>query len=257
MAQYKVDDIVGDVRLVLDQNQTSEAMPEFCDIDTSDLDDVIRSKIADAATLIVSSAPVHKLGGGKDLVSKYIKTTKVRTSDYTWYVIIPLPSDYLRLLYVKCEDWNKAVSEGITTEDPQYALQRSRVESVRGNAERPIVVLAPLTMTIEDPTFKGNGKCLECYSTTQPSKKPSIKYIAKPAIYEVSDGDDSTTEQIEIPTELYRSVVYATGYLTATAFGSETQATMLISVAKDLADINEKIQAPVIPQQVEQQQEEE
>lgn len=255
MAQYEVEDIVGDVRLVLDQNQTSEAMSEFGDIDTSDLDDVIRSKIEDAAQLIVSSAPVHKLGGGKDMSLKYIKATQVRTSDYTWYVIIPLPADYLRLLYVKCEDWNKAVSEGITTEDPQYALQRSRVESVRGNAERPVVVLAPLTMTIEDPTFKGNGKCLECYSTTQPSKKPSIKYIAKPAIYEVGN-DDETIEAIDIPTELYRSVVYATGYLTATAFGSETQATMLISVAKDLADINEKIQAPVIPQQVEQQQEE-
>lgn len=255
MAQYKVEDIVGDVRLVLDQNQTSEAMSGFGDIDTSDLDDVIRSKIEDAAQLIVSSAPIHKLDGGKDMNLKYIQNSKVRSSDYTWYVVIPLPADYLRLLYVKCDDWNKAVSEGITTEDPQYALQRSRVESVRGNAERPVVVLAPLTMTIEDKAFQGNGKCLECYSTTQPSKKPSVKYIAKPAIYKVVIGDD-TTEEIDIPTELYRSVVYATGYLTATAFGSETQATMLISVAKDLADINEKIQAPVIPQQVEQQQEE-
>lgn len=249
MAKYKVDDIVGDVRLCLDQNQTSEAMESFGDIDTSDLDDVIRSKIEDAATLIVSSAPIHKLGGGKDLDLKYIQNKKVRSSDYTWYVVIPLPADYLRLLYIKCDDWNKAVSEGITTEDPQYALQRSRVESVRGNAERPVVVLAPLTITIEDKAFQGNGKCLECYSTTQPSKKPSVKYIAKPAI--------TASEEIEIPTELYRSVVYAIGYLTATAFGSETQAPMLLSVAKDLADINERIQAPVIPQQqVEQQQEE-
>lgn len=255
MAQYEVENIVGDVRLVLDQNQTSEAMSEFDDIDTSDLDDVIRSKIEDAAQLIVSSAPIHKLGGGKDLSLKYIQNKKVRSSDYTWYVVIPLPADYLRLLYVKCDDWNTAVSEGITTEDPQYALQRSRVESVRGNAERPVVVLAPLTMTIEDPAFQGNGKCLECYSTTQPSKKPSAKYIAKPAIFKVTIGDE-TTEEIQIPTELYRSVVYATGYLTATAFGSESQAAMLLSVAKDLADINEQIQTPVIPQQVEQQQDE-
>lgn len=245
---------------MLDQNQTSEAMSDFGDIDTSDLDDVIRSKIEDAATLIVSSAPIHKLGSGSTLDTEKIQYEKVISTTLVFNAIIPLPQDYLRLLYVKFDDWNKAVSNGITTEDPEYALQRSRFFGVRGNPERPVVALAPLTIDIEG--FSGNGKCLECYSTYDDTIKPTAKYIKKPAIYkktdsEQTDGEETTTEElIDIPEELYRSVVYATGYLTATAFGSETQATMLLSVAKDLADINERIQVPVIPQQVEQQQEE-
>lgn len=61
---YKVDDIMRDVRVCLDQNMTSEQLLQTGDIDTLSLDDIVRSKILDAVVRVHTVAPPHLLEAG-------------------------------------------------------------------------------------------------------------------------------------------------------------------------------------------------
>ena len=49
---YSVSELKKDIRIVLDQNMTSEQLFESGDIDTLSLEEIIESKIVDAARLV-------------------------------------------------------------------------------------------------------------------------------------------------------------------------------------------------------------
>ena len=64
MAAYKVDELVKEIKVALDENVTSEALIELGDTDTLSLDEIIRSKIEPAAKTIEANAPYYLLDGG-------------------------------------------------------------------------------------------------------------------------------------------------------------------------------------------------
>lgn len=238
MTDYLVSDIVRDVRIAIDQNQDAESMENFGDVDTLDLSNLIKDKIEDAAKLIMKAAPLHMIGKGVNPNNLEILYEKVYEGDSQCYAVVKLPKDYMRCVTFRMEDWLLPItgSDIITPESPEYALQRSRVVGVRGNKERPVLALVPYVAdaTEEDKT----EYCYEAYSTDD-KKQCDFTYLPIPTI---------SKDKISLPSRLYRAVVYAIAYLTVLALNAQAQASVMLSTAKQLAEIQDSV--PRVQQQV-------
>lgn len=242
MNDYQVSDIVRDVRIAIDQNQDAKSMENFGDVDTLDLFNLIKDKIEDAAKLIMKAAPLHMIGKGVKPNNLEILYEKVYEGDSQCYAVVKLPADYMRCVTFRMEDWLLPItgSDIITPESPEYALQRSRVVGVRGNKERPVLVLVPY---VADATKKETEEdkteyCYEAYSTDD-KKQCYFTYLPIPTI---------SKDKISLPSRLYRAVVYAIAYLTALALNAQAQASVMLSTAKQLAEIQDSV--PRVQQQV-------
>lgn len=236
MTNYQVEDIVKDVRVAIDQNSQQTDLARWGDVDTLTLSDIIRSKIEDAAKFIESNAPTNLLEG---LTSdEKVTHTKLNDSDTNYVVTAKCPTDYMRLLLFSVDDWAHPVSEAIDASSPLYAFQRMKVEAVRGNPEAPVVAIVQ---------HHEDGLVLEGYSTAKNSSTVKVIYVPQPGI---SGG------KISLPSKLYRAIVYATAYLTSVAYGDQSKAAMLLSVAKGLAHISEMPATAAYVPQTQQEEEE-
>ena len=210
---YSVDDLKSAIRVALDQNMTSDQLFETEDIDTLSLDEIIESKIADAARIVENEAPQHRLEGGEPFGDSVVWDS--RQGYGPGYVI--LPDDFLRLVSFKMSDWDIAVTTPITADDPLYFAQRSRFPGVRGNPQAPVVAI----------TTRPVGTVLEFFSCTAgPGTNVAwARYIPIPKI---------TAGQIPISSPLRDAVVYYAASMVAELIGQADLAVRLQNTAKDL-----------------------
>ena len=241
MKDYDVSNIISDVRIAIDQNTNDTELSEFGDVDTLELADVVKSKIVDAAWMIESAAPVYMCADGVIASNPTVTKDQVYETDESYYAVVGIKDDFLRLVTFKMSDWTRPVSNPITTDDPDYAVQKSRVEGVRGNQERPVLVMIP---SDDAPMTGNNGNVFEAYSTSYDSTA-SYRYVPIPKI---------KNDKISLCDRLYKAVVYATAYLTALAYNADTQAERLLSIARSLAEIDTGTYQPQIQQQIQPQQ---
>lgn len=147
MTVYSVEDVTKAVRIALDQNGASEALVQFGDVDTLQLNDIIKSKIVEGIKRVHSQAPAHLLDGGYNFgTSIYWK------NNGTGWVL--LPEDFMRLVVFEMNDWERAVFDALSIENEEYKKQSSRFKGVMGNPQKPICVLS----------FRAEGRVLEFYS---------------------------------------------------------------------------------------------
>lgn len=214
--KFKVDDILKDVRVILDENEVDTALIDEGDVDTLTLNDLIRSKIEDSVRAVVTVAPLYLLDVGEDFPDQTISWDGAVGMGYGW---IPLPDNYLRLSYFKMSDWLVPVVTAISDIDPLYPLQKSKFAGVRGNTHRPICAV----------TIKDGKRVLEFYSCLGGMEVTiaGAKYHPLPRI-EVEQG----AEVIEISEKIYVSVKYYIAGMVAMAYKDE-QATTLITQATD------------------------
>jgi len=210
---YLVADIQRDVRIALDYNPTSEALLETEDIDTLTLEEVIASKVEDAARLVTLAAPQHLLEGGEPFGDSVSWDSEPGYGPGR----IALPDDFLRLVSFKMSDWDMAVTSAITEDDAAYPMQRSRYPGLRGNPQKPVVAI--VTQPI--------GQVLEFFSCTA---GPDVyvkraRYIPIPKI---------VGGYIPLSPKLRPAVVYYTAYLVAQATQQADLAATLLSTANDL-----------------------
>lgn len=200
---YKVDDIMRDVRVCLDQNMTSEQLLQTGDIDTLSLDDIVRSKILEAVVRVHTVAPAHLLEAGHNFGDAIFWGDL----ESGWVL---LPHDFLRLIVFEMSDWERAVFNAITPEAPEYALQRQRVKALRGTAQRPVCVL----------TTRPEGRALEFYSC-----KSEDAYVRRGQYlpYPVIDDEGG----IDISERCYTAVVYAVASLVSLTLGEADKASAL------------------------------
>jgi len=85
-----------------------------------------------------------------DIVS-YPPVGSVAYDEFTGYV--PLPSDFLKLVSFKMENWSRSVTEAISENDPRY--KRQAYKETRGKFTKPVAVYR---------TKYGVGKVLDYYS---------------------------------------------------------------------------------------------
>lgn len=216
---YSVKDLIEGAKVCLDENVSSEALTGLDDIDTLKLDEIIRSKVEDAARLVEEGAAHWLLDG--DVLSGPITWETGRTSMVGGH--IALDSTFLRLLTFKMSDWSRPVIEAITEESPLYELQASRYGGVRGNPEQPVVAI----------THGENGLQLEFYSCMNTSATISrAKYVKLPVIHTVNSRD-----MINICSRLVSAITYRIASMTADSVGESALSQVLLAKSNELAGI--------------------
>lgn len=205
---YEVKDILRDVRIAIDENKTNEQLIEDEDIDTLMLDDIIRSKIVEAVQRVHADAPNYLLEGGHN----FGDAVYWREMESGWVL---LPQDFMRLVVFEMDDWEQAVYQAISTDDPEYEKQRSRFKGIRGTAQRPVCAIA----------IRPEGKVLEFYSCKSTNAQVSrAVYIPYPTI----DEDNG----VDISERCYMAVVYTIGALVYTTLGEADKASNFLETAK-------------------------
>lgn len=207
---YKIQEIMRDVRICIDQNMMSEQLFMERDIDTLSMDDIIRSKIVDAVRRVVTVAPTNLLDGG----SSFGDTVFWRDQGSGW---ILLPDDFLRLVIFKMSDWARPVYNVITDDDPRYSMQFSRFKGLRGTPQKPIVALVN----------RAEGRALEFFSC-----KDTNAMVAQ-AVYQPYPKID-TYGGIEIPERCYQPSVYIAASLALATMGQLELSTIMTNLSKQL-----------------------
>lgn len=207
---YSVDDLKEAIRIVLDQNMVSTQLISANDIDTLSLEEIIESKIVDAARIVQRDAPARLLDGGTVFPSASQVITWDSQAGYG-PGSVPLPSDFLRLVCFKMSDWDHPVYTPIYEDSPMYAMQRSRFGGVRGNPQKPVVAIV----------MRSAGARLEFYSCAADSNASIAEaaYIKMPAI---------VGEQIAICEKLQPAVIHYAAYLAALNVGETDRAQAIL-----------------------------
>ena len=205
---FQIDNIMRDVRVCLDENMMSEALLESGDIDTLALDDIIRSKILEAVQRVHMDAPNYLLEGGHN----FGDAVYWREMESGWVL---LPPDFMRLVVFEMDDWERAVYQAISTDDPEYEKQRSRFKGIRGTAQRPVCAIA----------IRPEGRVLEFYSCKSSDAHVSrAMYIPYPKIDEANG--------VDICERCYKAVVYTAAGLTLLACGEAERGNALSELAQ-------------------------
>ena len=207
---YKVEEIMREVRVCLDQNMTSEALLADGDSDTLALDEVIRSKIVEGVVRVESKAAARYLEAGHNLEDVVFWGDQ----ESGWVL---LPHDFMRLITFRMSDWERTVYKAITPDDARYALQRQRVKALRGTAQKPVCVIVN----------RPEGKALEFYSCkSEDAYMAEGTYLPYPEI----DRDGS----IDISERCHRAVIYEVASLVLMTYGEVDKASTLTELAKSM-----------------------
>ena len=214
MVEYAVSDLVKEVKVLLDRNQESAGLLTPDDTDTLSQAELIESKIVDAARIILSDAP-------EDMVEGTLCTNEVTWTDSNGYYVgkMVLPTDMLRILSVKAEDWTRSATI-ISESDDAYKYQNCKF-GIRGNPERPIAAIVHTT----------NGKSIELYTSKKQNATLAFIYVKVPSV--------TTEKKIVLPSTLKDSIIYMAGYLTCISLGDTDTASGFLGVARKLAHIVE------------------
>lgn len=210
---YRVDEIQRLARIALDMNERSESLVSQNDPATLTVDEIILSKIEQAARVVESNAPVWLLDSGKPLSGSITFAKQIGIGRGR----MQLPDDFMRLITFKMSDWERAVTQPILESDPDYLLQSSRFSGLRGNPQKPVVAI------ISEPT----GLVLEFWSCTGGASVvlQRGRYLPIPRI---------RNEGIEICEKLKEAVIIQTAYLSALTLGANEAAQALLSQCNDL-----------------------
>ena len=205
---FQIDKIMQDVRICLDQNMASDALIESGDIDTLALDEIIKSKILEAIQRVHRDAPNYLLEGGHN----FGDAVYWRELESGWVL---LPKDFLRLVVFEMDDWEQAVYQAISTDDPEYEKQHSRFKGIRGTAQRPVCAIG----------IRPEGKVLEFYSCKSKDAQVSRAiYMPYPKIDE--DGG------VDISERCYNAVIYTAAGLTLLTCGEAEKGNSVSELAQ-------------------------
>ncbi len=208
MAVYRIDRILEDVRVALDQNATGIPLEAIGDVDTLSLDGLIKSKVEEAVTRIHSDAPAWLVSEGRNFGDA------IYWGDMGSGWVL-LPDDFMRLVAFRMDDWSRAVYHAIGADTPEYAQLCSRFKGIRGTPQRPVCALS----------IRPEGRVLEFYSCKgEEARVSEAVYLPYPRI----DRDGG----IEICSRCYTAAIYTAASLASTALGNSDMASALAELAK-------------------------
>lgn len=210
---YGITDIVTSVKVALDENRNSASLIKEGDIDTLAMEDIIESKIEDAARTITLHAPHHLLEGGKTFGESIGWESSVGYGRGYIY----LPKDFLRLVCFQMSDWSYPIFAPITPDDPLYQRQFSRFPGVKGNPQQPVVAIST----------NPSDLILEFFSCTAGSSV-YIKQASYIPIPKISNGT------IDISHKLQPAVIYYIAHLVALTLGDANMATSMLNISNEL-----------------------
>ncbi len=204
-------EILSRVRQAIDMNRRDEALLVDGDVDTGELDDMIVSKIEEAARQVESEAPAGMLEPGYDFGEAGVSMAEHGRG---WII---LPKDFNRLLVFKMSDWRRPVTVPITELDDLYSRQFSEFRGIAGNPEKPVVAI----------TMKGEGKVLEFFSCR--NKNAEIEQ----AVYRIIPRLDEDGG-IDVSEECIPAFIYRTAALALLSLGQSDMSAALLEQSKNL-----------------------
>jgi hypothetical protein len=222
----QIEDIVRDVRIAIDENASSTPLILDGDSDTLTLDEIIKSKIADAVKKVEMDAPTRLLESGfkiegigywkegntgNEILSRNMVYWE---DDLSGWMI--LPEDFMRLLVFRMSDWKKSVYTPIGITDEAYSLQSCPFTGIRGNAEKPVCAIV----------LRSVGLSLEFYSCT--STDATVEQAVYLPIPIIKDN------AIHICKKCYPSIVYYIAALTELSIGNADAARLFSDLSAGL-----------------------
>ena len=227
--------MISDVRVALDMNRVDTSLFAESDEDTLKLDELIESKIADGVRFVYRHAPLQLLGTGTKLGNATVKLYKANGEEETSEKptslckgVLEMPADFLRLIHLKMSDWAYGVSEGISADDPRYAVQHSRY-GIKGSPERPVIAIIDRIGTVET----GSLKTIELFTTQ--SKTIDCSYLKDVDV----DGEDVDTSFSGMSDDAWRMSVYYIAYLTALSLGDDNVAQRMLASYAAVSNLEE------------------
>ena len=234
MENVSVATLKQQIRVALDENHVSTELANLQDTDTLTLDELIESKIEDAADAVIRSAPIDMLSDIGELLSGDISTSV--TAPYV--VTMFLPSDFLRLIRFKLSAWKYAVHEVATPTQETLAKLYSPY-GVCGTVDRPVVLISPHreSTTVQGVTSTRSGLKLEAFSGNESSNTlDNCLYAKKPTITTTTQNN-TTIQNIQLGDRLKRPTVYYAAFLVASVVGEEKAAEKLFAVCKEMLNL--------------------
>lgn len=193
---YQRDRIVRDVRIAMDENREDNILEGFGDVEALAFDELIESKIEEAAIRVLSDAPLAALGAGKKFDGSVY-----HDSSHNPRCWVMLPEDYLRLITIKVDEWEREISLAMPIEVAMLTGYASANPVLRGTRVKPKAV----------EVNKEIGRVMELYPCYSYSEVTASRYLPYPKF----DRDGG----IEIPERCYKDVVNATAMLAKVALG--------------------------------------
>lgn len=192
------DNIISETLLLLNLEPSEEGATGVTP------EQLITSRINDALRLVASQAPVTMLGNGKAFADTVGWESRVGYG--AGYVV--LPDDFFRLITFRMSDWQVAVTETITSDNPLYLRQQSRWSGLRGTPQNPVVAIVQGDV----------GRVLEFYCC---NSGPSVsvrqaRYFPLPQ-YDVQSGAEDV--EVEVPSLLESAFLCRLASLTADTLG--------------------------------------
>lgn len=189
---YSVDDIIKDVLVAIDENRVAEdVLADSPDVDTLEMSDIIKAKIADGINNVYLIAPVEKLGESLSVKTSQGVTVTSGVGSMT------LPSNMLRLIAVKVASWKRPATMVTPIGSPQYLQQFSEFAGVKGHASKPVVTPSANTQS-----------ALDLYTCKTTDTTATLSYVAQVS------APSTTVTSYTIPAGLYRACIYKISALT-------------------------------------------
>lgn len=101
--EYAIEELTRAVRVALDENNTSATLSSLGDVDTLSVEEIIESKLEDAALIVHRDAPRHLL----DVGLPFSGTIRWESAVGYGRGVMTLPADFLRLVTFRMSDWRK------------------------------------------------------------------------------------------------------------------------------------------------------
>ncbi|MEG1729363.1 MAG: hypothetical protein RR280_07470 [Bacteroidaceae bacterium] len=218
MAIYKVDDIIKEVRICFDENETSTPLIDECNEPTLSLNAIIKNNIRSAARSVIEYSPTRLLDDGIDFISAI--RWKNSTAPGIGMGSISLPPDFMRLVIFKMSEWNRPVTNVIYDTDPTYYLQHSKFSGISGGVDKPVCAI----------TTDKTGKRFEFFSCKAGSSShiDVAQYIPYPDFKNISN-----IECIDVCKNLYIPFIYYCTALSFSIYENQEKSNLLFSIAKD------------------------
>ena len=157
MKTFTINEIVDAVRVKLDEIGLNESEMMDEDADNVNLDTVIRSCVSEAYRMVSLLADVSMIEGkdgsgsaleiGTDLVG-----------------VVPVPSDFIRLVGIRLSSWSSAKSSAIPEDSPEYRMQSNKWAC--GTPSNPVVALVNRKSGRELELFKAKSTSDTLWSFT-------------------------------------------------------------------------------------------
>lgn len=170
-----VEELIKKVRITMDENSSSSRLAEIKDIDSLQLDELIRESIVAGVKYVHSNADVTELTNDvtEDASTYSVEEEMIGSEKYIQY--IDCPSDFHMLSSIKMSRWKKAVRILSSLNNVNEDMELCPYYGIGSDQQNPAVYLTERN---------GNRVFMACSCDEEGSTLETFRYLPLPSIRE-------------------------------------------------------------------------